>query len=168
MKKTRTTADRDEAHLSSIVLDTEKHGDALIALIRQGGYVPLRITGSSMSPFLRPNRDTVWLKAYDPEKTKIGQILFFRRPDGAFVLHRVRKCLPDGTLKMNGDAQSWCEIIPRDSVIAAAEEVSVCGKRMSCRAFPIRVWNFLWYPTRAFRPALFRLYAFIKNCFPKH
>lgn len=153
--------------MEKIVLDTVRHGDDFAALIQSGGYVPLEITGTSMMPLLRPARDVVWLKASAPEMLKRGRILLFRRPDGSFILHRIRRCRPDGRLMMNGDAQRWCEIISPDAVVAIVEELTIRGRRISWCAPLLRFWDALWYPTRPFRPMLIRIYSGIKSCLRK-
>lgn len=153
--------------METIILDAAKHGDTLVELIRSGGYVPLGVTGNSMMPLLHSGRDIVWLKACTPDVLTRGRIILFRRADGSFILHRIRKCMADGTLKMNGDAQTWCEIISRDNAVAVVEELMLRGKRISCRAPSLRIWDALWFPTRPIRPLLFRLYSSVKSCFRK-
>ncbi len=52
-----------------------------------GGTVELPITGTSMLPLLVQGRDSVRLAP--AEKVKINDIIFYRRDNGAFVLHRI-------------------------------------------------------------------------------
>lgn len=134
----------------------------LPSVLEGGGSVPLTVTGNSMLPFLKDKRDTVWLRETD--KPKRGQILLFRRQDGSFILHRLRRIRRDGTLVMNGDAQSWCEIISPDQVLACVTAFSRPGKKtVSADGFPVRLRDLLWYPTRPIRPFLFRTYLAIRR-----
>lgn len=119
-----------------------------------GGF-PLEITGWSMQPLLRHGRDTVWLRPFHRESCKKGSILLYQRLDGRLVLHRVRKCLPDG-YRMNGDAQSMCENISVEQIIAQAERIYRSGRMISCSAPGLKLWDALWYPTRPIRPFLFQ------------
>lgn len=153
--------------MEKIILNAAEHGDLLVDLIRSGGYVPLCVTGTSMLPLLHPEQDVVWLKACTPDMLRRGRILLFRRPDGAFILHRIRKCLPDGRLLMNGDAQTWCETISPDCAVAVVKELTVRGKRIPYDLPRLRCWDTLWYPTRPLRPLLFRLRAAVKLLFTK-
>ena len=135
-------------------------------LLENGGSVPLVVTGSSMLPFLKNKRDTVWLRA--EKKPKRGQILFFQRPDGSFVLHRVRKILSDGTIVVNGDAQSWCEQVSPERALAVVTAFSRSGKKaVPADSFFVRLRDILWYPTRPIRPFLFRVYLKLRRLFRK-
>ena len=127
------------------LIDAERDGDEFVKLFESGGTVPLRVTGTSMLPLLRPGRSTVWLEG-KKEPPKRGDILLFRRRDGAFVLHRVRKVL-DGRYVMNGDAQSWCEVISEDMVIAVVRRIDTGRRVYTSDSLPMRVYRLLWTPT---------------------
>lgn len=139
------------------ILDMERHSDELMELLETGAKIPLVVTGSSMEPFLKHEKDTVWL--IRPEKYRKGQILFFRRSNGSMVLHRIRKICPDGRMVVNGDAQTWCETVRQEQAAAVVVAVTRNGitRKADCLIWKIR--DFLWYPTRPIRPALLRLYA---------
>lgn len=141
MKKYRLTADELLA--------------ALQESFRQEEAFPLEITGWSMRPLLRHGRDTVWLRPFCPERCKRGSILLYQRQNGHLVLHRVRKCLPDGYC-MNGDAQVQCEKILTGQVMAQVCQITRSGRRIDCSAPGLRLWDALWYLTRPIRPFLFR------------
>lgn len=138
-------------------------------LVELGACVPLRVTGSSMLPFLLSHRDTVWLSAVGDRRIAPGDILLYVRPNGSPVLHRVRKLAGDGYLVMNGDAQNFFELIPTSSVIARTEFQTLRGgkKRRSCRSPLLRLLWLLWYPTARLRPAIFRLAAVKNKLFKK-
>ncbi len=140
----------------------EINGD-LQDVINSGGIVPLGVTGGSMMPFLRHLRDTVFIRKCNIEDIKRGQILLFKRDDGRLILHRVRKVYSDGKLLMNGDSQVWCEKIEYSRVIASVCEVERNGKRYKSDSFIFKMWSFLWFPTRPFRPFLFKILGKIKN-----
>lgn len=149
-------------------LDTPVGVREIQELISLGATVPLTVTGSSMLPFLYSRTDTVWLS---PVNTPVrpGDVLFYLRPNGAPVLHRVRRLRKDGLLVMNGDAQSFCELIPPSAVVARADSHTLRGgkKRRSARSFYLRLLWLVWYPTLRLRPALFRLAGLKHKLFNK-
>lgn len=55
--------------------------------LEAGGTVELPITGTSMLPLLVQGRDTVVITKKGEYKN--GDIIFYRRDDGHFVLHRI-------------------------------------------------------------------------------
>lgn len=139
--------------MKKYTLTTQELLTAVQESLAQGVMFPLEITGWSMSPLLGHGRDTVWLGPFCREDCKKGSILLYQRPNGRLVLHRVRKCLEDGYL-MNGDAQTHCEVISRQQVVAEARQICRKGKVIPCSAPKLRIWDALWYPTRPIRPAL--------------
>ena len=145
------------------IIDALRDADDLMEILASGAVVPIVVTGSSMSPYLKHGRDTVRL--IKPDSLKKGKILFFRRKSGEFILHRLRKILPDGKLLMNGDAQSWCEIIDMDQVLGEVISLRRNGREIKPDGIGSRLWNILWYPTRAFRPAIWRTWAFVRRIF---
>lgn len=138
------------------------------ALLREGAELPLVISGESMLPFLRPGRDTVYLK--QPEGAlQAGDIAFFRRPNGAYVLHRVQRAEP-GLYWFLGDAQQRIEgPLPARCVFARVTAVRR-GERL---VLPdSRIWRFFagpWLRARRPRRWLLRLYRFVyyRFCRPK-
>ena len=72
-------------------------------VLASGGEFRLYPHGTSMRPLLRQGRDSVSLRRVDSPICK-GDILFYRRPDGSYVLHRVTAVTSQG-LTMMGDNQ---------------------------------------------------------------
>lgn len=89
------------------VVDTREYVSVLKELTEEGKEVSLLIAGSSMSPFLAHERDRVLFKKPDRE-LKVGDIVFFQRKTGQYILHRIWKIKPDGYYIV-GDAQSVIE-----------------------------------------------------------
>lgn len=135
-------------------IDAVRDADMLVEILSSGAILPLVVTGSSMLPYLRHRRDTVHLRKID--SCHRGQILFFRRQNGEFVLHRLRRILPDGRYLMNGDAQNWCETITHEQVLAEVILITRNGKTRAPDSFGAKLWNGIWYPTRPIRPLLWK------------
>ncbi|MBQ9717778.1 MAG: S24/S26 family peptidase [Clostridia bacterium] len=139
------------------ILDSNIDGQTLVNLLADGCPFPLIVTGSSMMPLLKPERDSVWLQKSD--SVQRGRILFFRRNNGMFVLHRVRRVLPDGSFIVNGDAQKWVETVHPAQAVAVVTQIVRKDKTIRWDHPMLRLWYMLWYPTRPIRPFLFRMYA---------
>ena len=77
--------------------------EQLPQLLQEAESVPLVISGSSMVPFLVHGRDTVYLSKV-AQPLKKGDMIFYRRRGGQYVLHRICK-VRDGSYDLVGDGQ---------------------------------------------------------------
>ena len=129
-------------------------------LLREGAELPLVVSGESMLPFLRPGRDTVYLRGASAPLRR-GEIAFYRRWNGVYVLHRVVRTEP-GKYWFVGDAQDRVDgPLPEKCVFAYVTAVRR-GERL------IRpdnaVWRFFagpWLHTVGRRPRLLKLYRLL-------
>ncbi len=88
-------------------LDTAEYVSVLKELTEKGNLVRMTVSGSSMSPFLIHARDSVWFRK--PDRTlHIGDIVFYRRDSGQYVMHRICRIKKDGCYLV-GDAQTEIE-----------------------------------------------------------
>lgn len=130
-------------------------------LLQKGAVLPLTVSGSSMIPFLAPGRDSVQLKA--PEGAlRRGDIAFYRRPGGRYILHRVYKA-EGGKLWFVGDAQDEIEgPLSADCVLAVAVSAKRKGKNIEKGSF---WWDFFagaWLGFVGHRRKIISLYGKIK------
>jgi signal peptidase I len=99
--------------------------DALAPLITEvlasGGTFPFYPSGDSMLPTIRPGEDEVILAS--PERISVGDIVFYRRDSGVFVLHRIVGKKKDGSFVLRGDNQFYNEdgVIPSHIIAVVAE-----------------------------------------------
>ena len=116
------------------------------ALLKEGAELPLTISGESMLPFLFPGRDTVYLRAPDRPLQR-GDIAFYRRADGTYVLHRVWDAKPE-CFWCVGDAQDRVEgPLPARCVFAYVTAVRRKDKLIRPET---RLWRFFagpWFRT---------------------
>lgn len=133
--------------------DTKKGIRYIKEALKSNATVPLTVTGSSMMPFLKPQRDIVWLEKCDVGQIKKGDILLFERENGKPVLHRVIKIRND-VLIMNGDALSWAEQIKKTQVIACVKKFERNKKMFTCDSKRVKLWNALWSVTRPVRTVI--------------
>lgn len=88
-------------------IDTAAYLDVLRELIEEGRTVSLTISGNSMSPYLIHGRDKVFFEK--PKVTlKKGDIVFFQRENGQYIMHRICKVKKSGYYVV-GDAQTEIE-----------------------------------------------------------
>lgn len=94
--------------------------------LQSGGTVELPITGTSMFPLLKAGRDTVIIKT--DNAYSIGDIIFYRRDDGHFVLHRIVGTDENGYI-LCGDNQTMLEKnIENRHIIAKVTQIRRDGK----------------------------------------
>lgn len=109
--------------------------------IQNGGEVYLTVRGNSMSPFLQDGRDQAVFVSPDKMTIKRGDIVFYQRDGGQYVMHRVYKVEKDGLMTMLGDAQWTLEGgIRPDQLRAFVPRVVRKGREISCTG---GVWHFL-------------------------
>lgn len=110
-----------------------------------GGTVKLPITGTSMLPLLVAGRDTVTLSPVTGDLQKFD-IPFYRRRDGAFVLHRIVACTADNTYTLCGDNQ-WVleEGIRAEQIIGVVSEITRNGKTFSVNSKKYKRYVRIWH-----------------------
>ena len=140
------------------VVDTREYLDVLRGLTEEGKEVSLLISGSSMSPFLIHARDYVYFRKPDRELKK-GDIVFFQRDSGQYVMHRICRVKEDGYYLV-GDGQTQVEgPIRRDQIFG----LIYCVRRKSRKIQPGDFWweffAHVWTVFRPVRPALTRCYS---------
>ena len=130
----------------------------ILALLEVSDAVPLIITGSSMTPFLTHQRDTVYLSK--PRRhLKRGDMIFYRRDNGRYVLHRICK-VKDGTYWLVGDAQTGIEPgIRPDQVIAVVNAVRRNGKLIKPGDISWEFFEHCWLRMIPLRPYIFKIHS---------
>ena len=130
--------------------------ERILAVMETGTAAPLVISGNSMSPFLVHGRDTVYLTP-PPDWLKKGDMIFYRRDSGSYVLHRI--CAVEGdTFCLVGDGQVEKEPgIRRDQVIALVTAVRRKGKLLKKGSFLWAFFENVWIRMIPLRPAALRI-----------
>ena len=130
--------------LSRTEFDLAEYAPIISEVIESGGEFRLFPRGTSMLPLIRQGVDSVIL-IKPAEKLKKREIIFYRRDNGQFVLHRILKVSKDGTYILCGDNQTALEKqVRRDSVIASVSAVYRSEKRVDVTAFSFRLYQFFW------------------------
>lgn len=133
-------------------------------LLSSGAKLPLVVSGGSMTPFLKHERDTVLLGALTEEPKK-GDILFFRRSGGAYVLHRLVR--NDGAaLWLVGDAQDEIEgPIMKEQAFAKVIKVRRNGKELSEKSLIWQFYKRIWPLTTGHRKRIFACVSKLRRFF---
>ena len=124
------------------------------AIIEGGGVFTLRPQGKSMLPTIVPGRDTVSIVKPEGE-VQLWDVLFYKREDGNFVLHRVVRMEKDG-YTLCGDGQVDLEYgVRTEQIIGVVQEIhrpngnlvrgtkayAAAGQRRMRSRFLRRVWR---------------------------
>ena len=124
--------------------------------------LPLTVTGGSMSPFLIHGRDTVYLSRLT-RPARRGDVLLYRRDNGAYVLHRVYAVTPEG-YTMVGDAQTELETgIRPDQIIAIVTRVIRKDKDLRPGTFWWDIFESAWLRLLPLRNPIHKLYTIMKK-----
>lgn len=146
------------------VADPEQVMEPLLGLLEETDAVPLVISGNSMSPFLVHGRDTVYLSKPE-ENLRRGDMLLYRRRNGAYVLHRVYRVDGD-CFTLVGDAQTVLEPgICRDQILARVTAVRWKGKLLRSGSFLWALFEKIWIRLVPVRPILWRIVSGWKRLF---
>ena len=150
------------------ILGTTEYLDTACALLREGRtQVPVPVKGVSMRPCLRDG-DLVYL---DPlcQPVRPGDMVLFLRENGQYILHRVHRCLPDGSYLILGDSQLTPEPVQAHQLRATATRARCAGRDMAPGS--LRWWFYAqpWRWLAPLRRPIGRLHRLIfrKKCPPK-
>lgn len=98
--------------------------------IQRKGYIAFPNEGDSMMPLLRQHHDIMVIrKIADPLKK--GDVVLFKRPNGAYVLHRIVKVYGLGRYRIAGDNRAFSEIVPEEWIIGILAEVIKDDRRIT-------------------------------------
>jgi len=143
-------------------LPPEAAAERILAVMETGAAAPLVISGNSMSPFLVHGRDTVYLTP-PPERLKKGDMILYRRENGAYVLHRIQAAEGE-TFTLIGDGQLELEPgIRYGQVLALVTAVRRKGKLLKKGSFWWDFFEKVWLNMIPLRPAALKLYGLLKR-----
>ena len=131
--------------------------------IDNGGTVKLPITGKSMRPLLVWGRDIVKC-----DKAKKGDIIFYLRDNGQFVLHRIIGTDENGYI-LCGDNQ-WVKEhgIQDRHIIAVVSLIERKGKVFDVTTnIPYRIYSSLWMAMMPVRKPILRFTRKVKPILKK-
>ncbi len=130
-------------------------------IVLRGGSVNLKVSGFSMYPLIANRRDSVVLTK--AENIKKGDVLFFKRADGSFILHRVVG-IKDGAFSACGDYEQRIEYpIYPEQIVAKAKGFYRKNSYISCDSVLYKFYKLFWTGTFPIRPVMLKLLKIIGN-----
>lgn len=127
--------------------------EELIPLLKMqmetSGSASLTVSGVSMMPMLYHRRDSVVLETVK-EPLKKGDLILYRRHNGAYILHRILKVKED-RLTCCGDNQCRREQVRKEQVLALVTAFTRKGRHHTVQDRGYRRYVALWvglYPLR--------------------
>ena len=125
--------------------------DIMVEKLNSGGTVTFTPKGKSMLPMLRDGEDVVVLSKPNG-RLHLFDIPFYKRSNGAYVLHRIVNFDADGSYVLCGDNQFDLEHGIKDSdIIGVVTAFYRKGKAYSVSSFSYRLYVNFWFYTRFFR-----------------
>lgn len=131
--------------------------------LENGGTVQLPITGTSMLPLLVWGRDSVEIKKSD--NINKGDIVFYRRDDGHFVLHRIVGKNEKGYI-ICGDNQWNKEYgIEKRHIIAVVKSITRKNKTFPISKLSYKFYSKIWVGILPFRKYILLITRKLKGMF---
>ena len=148
------------------VVDTGEYVSVLRELAEEGKVVSLLVSGNSMSPFLIHGRDYIYFSKPDRE-LKRGDIVFYQRLNGQYVVHRICRITKDGYY-MIGDAQTEVEgPLKREQIFARITRIRRKGKFIRPGDFWWEFFEHVWTRVIPFRRGIIRGYSVCRSIFSR-
>ena len=108
--------------------------------IKSGNQFTFCAFGISMLPFIRNGKDIVTLGPIESE-LKENDIIFYRRSNGQFVLHRIVSVRDDEGYDLCGDNQYVIERnIRKEQIIAKLDKLERKGNEIDLSSFKVLLW----------------------------
>lgn len=148
--------------------DTQEYMKIVRSILEEGKEVPLVVTGNSMMPFLIDRRDMVLIKKVD-RPLKKGDIAFFQRKNGQYIMHRIHFIRKDNKTGLRqfyfiGDGQETIEgPIEENQIFGLITEVSRKGKRLDEHTFTWKFFQNIWCYVIPVRSLIIKIYSLFKN-----
>lgn len=141
-------------------VDTRQYISMLRELVEDGKEVNMIITGGSMSPFLSNGRDTIYFQKPN-RPLKRGDMVFYQRVNGQFVMHRIWKVKTDGYYIV-GDAQTEIEgPIKEEQIFALITKVKRKEKWIGPGNFWWEFFEHIWIRMVPLRRGIINCHRFL-------
>ncbi len=132
----------------------------MLDFFAEGKKVIMSATGNSMAPLIRNRKDSIVLAAYNGESLGVGDIIFYKRNDSRYVLHRIVDIASDKKFITLGDNQTKGEeTVDINQIIALPVSVIRGEKEFCLNSKGYRFYTKLWAKSSFFRWAHVKLFV---------
>jgi len=147
-------------NIRKIKLPMSELESVISEILSNGDKAEFMMTGDSMLPFFHDRKDVAVVERVDTDNIKKYDVLFYKRANGQYVLHRVVS-VNDNVFDLCGDAQYTVEKgVCKEAVIGR-----LCGfyshkkpdRYVSCNEKGYRLKAALWVNSRPLRYFFFRV-----------
>lgn len=146
------------------IVDIYTYMPVLQELLSEGKEVSITVTGNSMSPFLIHGRDRILIAPPDGNWKK-GDMAFFIRTNGQYVMHRICCVDKNGNCFFVGDAQQYIEgPIEPAQIFGKITSVQRKGKWIGPDDFWWRFFEKIWINIISMRTLFRTIYEMMKRC----
>ena len=121
--------------------------------LNQGKNVVLTARGNSMRPMLRNLKDNLTISPCNPSELLVGDVVFYKRKSGIFVVHRIIGCLPSGEYLLMGDFQLRVEKVNTSQILGKVTSFTRGKKVYSVEDKKYLKYVKFWVKTRFWRRA---------------
>lgn len=143
------------------IVELDIYMPVLREILSQGKEVSLTITGSSMTPFLVHGRDEILISPPDGSWKK-GDMAFFVRDNGQYIMHRIWKVDKNRACYFVGDAQQFIEgPIKPEQIFGKITKVKRKGKWIDEHNFWWQFFEKVWIRLIPFRSLFRKVYAIV-------
>ena len=131
-------------------------------MTENGKTVGMKVAGNSMVPFLVHERDCIFF-AKPVTPLKKGDMVFYQRKDGQFIMHRICKISSEGVYTV-GDAQTIIEgPLDCNQIFARVVSVERKSKKIDSTNLCWKFFQYLWIRMIPLRPFVMNIYRFIHH-----
>ncbi len=132
----------------------------LSELLAEKGSIAYTTKGRSMLPLLRQGRDVIIVKNQRQGFKKNDAVLYLS-DNGEYILHRIRKLLPDSVYFIIGDNCFTGEAVSEDQILGILAQIRRGKKTFTVNNLLYRLYV-LFVPTRRF---FLKVFYYSKNLF---
>lgn len=113
--------------------------------LNRGQKVIFTVSGNSMWPLIRHNRDSVLLSALE-RPARVGDIVLLKvpAPQDRYILHRIVRIQGSRCVTLGDGCLSTDPLVPLSCIIGRVEKVYRGKRTLSCDAMPVRFLTRLW------------------------
>ena len=141
------------------IVDIYTYMPVLQELLSQGKEVSITITGNSMSPFLIHGRDEILISP-PSDAWKKGDMAFFQRSNGKYIMHRICCVEKNGDCFFVGDAQQMIEgPIQPSQIFGKVISAKRKGRWIGPGDFWWEFFEHIWINMIPFRPICIKFYT---------